>query len=260
MTSYGWISAATPSNRIRRSRRMTGTVAGRATSDEPLGDRFDDGATDLAADLFPAIGDREGDGEDRLGGAPFVGRGRVAEQAREHPAPGGGLGPFAVHDRSRQETASRTGIRQEERGLGHQRIRLDRGVHDGAAIARRILEAHRTSALLAEGEQDDLGERREPVDRPMGVGDRLGLSDRLVDGVESRRVGGIAVPRASATSVSRAAQAASRSLTYDHSSSISSPRSANARCASRARRTRSPTRVGSRLMTVSLAEAAFAEG
>ena len=64
VTSYGWISAATPSNRIRRS-RLTASGAD-AACEQPGGDLLDDRAADLAADLLAAVGDLQRGGQDRL--------------------------------------------------------------------------------------------------------------------------------------------------------------------------------------------------
>ena len=53
------------------------------------------------------------------------------------------------------------------------------GVDDRARVAGRVLEPH---GSLPEGEEHDLRERRQPVDRPVGVGDPADLVDRPVDG------------------------------------------------------------------------------
>ena len=58
-----------------------------ASGKQPRGDRLDDRATDLAADLVATIGDLERDRQDRLRGRQPIGRHGRAEQAREHPAP-----------------------------------------------------------------------------------------------------------------------------------------------------------------------------
>src|SRR4029078_8360350 len=86
VTSYGWISARTPSNRIRRSRRTaaagrgappgparrpTARAVGRArrpgaAPHEQLGDRLDERAADLGPDLLAAVRDLERRSQNRL--------------------------------------------------------------------------------------------------------------------------------------------------------------------------------------------------
>ena len=89
VTSYGWISARTPSNRIRRSRRTAEAAPPRAGAvrrpapDEQLGQRLDDRAADLRADLLAPFGDLERRREDRLAALALgsVGRGAAARTA-----------------------------------------------------------------------------------------------------------------------------------------------------------------------------------
>ena len=50
------------------------------------------------------------------------------------------------------------------------------------AVARRVLEPHSRPSSGSERERDDLRERRQPVDRAVGVRDQGDLLDRVVDG------------------------------------------------------------------------------
>ena len=158
VTSYGWISARTPSNRIRRSRRIA--AAGNAPGQEPGCELLDDGAADLAADLFASIGDRQRCGQDRLRslalGAPGNGRfDRVIdrrggiEQGREHPTPAVGLGRLAVHDRPGQDPLGLGRMAEQLGGSSHQGIGLDPRIDHRATVARRILEAHAQASVSA---------------------------------------------------------------------------------------------------------------
>ena len=140
-----------------------------APGQQARGDRLDDRAADLAADLLAAIGDLERDRQDRLGaarstagtsgrtGSGTSGARPPGRSARRSSRPGRGR---ARPDR-RRRAGPRPGRRAGPPGSPRRRRPGRRGRHPGSAPR---------SARLAEGEQDDLGERRQPVDRAVRVG------------------------------------------------------------------------------------------
>ena len=169
VTSYGWISAADaveqdPSLAPDRGRARP------AGARSCAGQLLDDRAADLAADLLAALGDRQRRLEDRLGARAARPRRRVA------------AGPNSVGNIVRQPSASvvspfitaRASTRwagvasaSSVGGARDQRIRLDPGVDDRARVPRGVLEPHGRSPS---GDEDDLRERRQPVDGAMRVG------------------------------------------------------------------------------------------
>ena len=141
VTSYGWISAATPSNRIRRSRRTAAAPTRRASSSR--GQLLDERAADLAADLLAAVGDLQRRGQDRLGADAVAGRSaaapnRVGNIVRQ--VAGSVVSPF-ITARARTRCAGR-GVGEQVGGAADERIGLDARVDDGPAVACRVLEPH----------------------------------------------------------------------------------------------------------------------
>ena len=136
----------------RPARRRTGSAARagrpRATAGprrarRTRGERLDDRAADLAADLLAAVGDLERDRQDRLGRA----RARPAGTSRPNRlgnirrhAAGSVRSPFIT---ARARTRSgRSASASSAAGAGHERVGLDRRVDDRPTVAGRVLEAH----------------------------------------------------------------------------------------------------------------------
>ena len=223
---------------MRRSRR---TAAGAdPPGEQARGQLLDDRAAELAADRLASVGDLEGDGQDRLGPGA---RGRVGGRRRT----ASGTSPSSASDRSispfitaRARTRwSWVGVGEGVGGARDERIGLD-----ARRRRPRVRRAPRpgTSRSLAQGEQDDLRERRQPVDRAVRVLDAADLVDGALDGVVDRPGRRVSAPRAAATASSRSRHAVGRSWMYDHSSSISSPSSARRGVGSRARARGRPRR------------------
>ena len=202
VTSYGWISARTPSNRIPAL--PADGARRRPASEEELGDRLDDRAADLAADLLAAVGDgqRCPKGAPRSGPAPAL---RRAWRFRRRP-PRSRHGAQSIRTASGRSSArprDRSSRRSSPPGRGRagpasRRRGAPRRARpaDPPGSPRRPPPARRaprpgTSRPLPERDEDDLGERREPVDRAVRVGDPINLCDEAVDGrleLDQRRV------------------------------------------------------------------------
>ena len=146
VTSYGWISARTPSNRIRRSRR-TAAVADAPGEQEPRGQLLDDRAADLAADLLAALGDLERRGQDGLGRARARRRRhRRAEEGREHGRSSRAASVVSPFITARASTRwAGVGVGQQVGGAGDERVGLDARIDDGPPVTRRVLEPHGVS-------------------------------------------------------------------------------------------------------------------
>ena len=167
VTSYGWISAGTPSNRMRRSRRTAASPTRRARS------RAVSSSTIAPRNWLRTCSPRSATSRAtaRTASARALGRPAAAgpEQRREHGHPDARVGRLAVHHRARQHALG------SWLAVGEQRRRPDRraGPPGCPRTRPRARRARRpgTSRRLPEGEQHDLRERRQPVDRPVRVGD-----------------------------------------------------------------------------------------
>ena len=173
VTSYGWISARTPSNRIRRSRR---TASGADPAGEELRrELLDERAADLAAHLLAAVRDRERRLEDRLRpgerrpASPRRATARTASGTSSASRSGSAVSPF-ITARARTRWTS-VASASSVGGAGDERIGLDAGVDHRPRVARSVLEPHGRSPTR---DEDDLGECRQPVDGAVRVLDPAG--------------------------------------------------------------------------------------
>ena len=210
----------------------------RPLREQPLGHRLHDRAAELAPRLLAAIGHLERRGEDRLG--PVADRRRRAAAPPARTASGtssataSGSVRLAVHrrpgeqplgGRRRRRAAPRRGPRAGPPGCARRRP----PVRPGCASMNRISSA---SPMRRER---DLGQRRQPVDRPVRVGDPTPPRRRAPRSRSSAAGRGLLAAGASATARSRARQTVSRSVTYCHSSATGSAVTASASKPARAR-------------------------
>ena len=189
---------------MRRSRR---TRRADPTGQELRGQLLDERATDLAADLLAAIGDRERRLEDRLRADPLTAgaAGRRPEQGREHRPPPVGVGRLAVHHRPRQQSLS---------GASRRRAASRSGRPVGRPGSRRRRRPARpgrrpgTSWSLAKRDEDDLREGGQPVDGPMRVDDPARSHRWRRRPRATPRLRSAASPRAATSASSRSRHAA----------------------------------------------------
>ena len=223
VTSYGWISARTPSNRIRRSRRTAAAPTRRARS------RAVSSSTSAPRTWLRTCSPRSATARDAA---------RIASERAASPASPVAAGPnrvgnivrqpagvdrLAVHHRPGQEPLG-------GRRVGQQRRRCARpagppGCRRRRRPGRRVAASWNLTAVAPIATQDDLRERRQPVDRAVRILDPADLVDRRRSIAALASSEASSSPRRAATSSSRVRHASVRSLTYDHSSSISSPSS-----------------------------------
>ena len=184
VTSYGWISARTPSNRTRRSRRTAAAPTRRArsvaVSASTIAPRSWSRTWSPRSAISRATARMASDADRSSGGD-----GRP-EQRREHRHPRRrGRSLIAVHRGAGQHALGRRRVGQQRRRRGR------RPGRPGCPRRRRRGRRGRrpgTSRRLAQGEQHDLRVRRQPVDGSMRILDRAG-SRRRPSRARSRRPG-----------------------------------------------------------------------
>ena len=156
----------------------------------------------------------------RLGSPRAAAAGGRAEQGREHRPPRRRVGRHAVHHGPREQRAGSSSRRR-----GGPRPPPPAGRPGCARRRRRVRRAGRrrsASGRLAERGQRDLGQRREPVDRLVRVGDRRGLRGERRRSPARLRPVPARGPGPSDARRSRARQTVPRSATYWYSSAMGS--------------------------------------
>ncbi len=222
VTSYGWISARTPSNRMRRSRRMATPAARRASS------RAVSSSTIAPRNWLRTASPRSATSRATSSSASARSRGaarrRRSEQRREHRRPRRAIGRLAVHHGTRQDAhrrrrrprAGQRRVRPADRpGWRRRPPRARRERHPGTSRSPR---QGRRAATWGNVESQSIA--------------RCGSSIRLISPIATSIAGVVSAgrpssPRATRIASNRSPQASVRSWMYDHSSSISSPSSAN---------------------------------
>src|SRR4029079_15786984 len=194
-----------------------------ATGKQPPGELLDDRSAELAADGFPSSGDLEGDVEQRIGAIADRLVRRRPEEGREQPGPGRSIRRLAVHDRARHHAQRGIAVVEHVRGAPDQRIGLDAGIYDRPPIASGILEPHgrsprAMSAICGNVESQSIARCGSSI-RPTSPKARPIVA--AISGATS------SLPRIDRAASKRSRQASVRSWMYDHSSSTSSPSSAN---------------------------------
>ena len=224
VTSYGWISARTPSNRIRRSRRTavrrppaTRAGAGRGARSATRRSRRGPGSGPARRARRPRA-TRRGSPRSRSRSGPSAGR--RPEQRREHRPPDGRVGRHPVHHRPGEDPLRRASRRRggppraRRAGLPGSRRTRPRGRPATASWNLTARSPRATSRTWGNVDSQSIARCGSSIAATSADERRDGVRDagrrRLVRRGRRR-------PRRGAR-----ARPSARSLTYDHSSSTSS--------------------------------------